>query len=190
MPQNEYIERWTKQHGRRLDHAERQRKKQARSSHAASKDAQDLRGHRAKLHHETRRKEKIQMKKKIRAHDEKNVKAANKDDTDPAEKGEPLPQYLLDRKDAGSAKALSSAVKNKRKEATARFSVPLPKVKGISEEEMFKAIGTGKKTSKKSWKRMITKPTFGEFVLLFSGSEVLRWLPQCWVHCENFLNSA
>jgi hypothetical protein len=38
--------------------------------------------------------------------------------------------------------------------------VPLPKVKGISEEEMFSVVKTGKKTKKKSWKRMITKPTF------------------------------
>lgn len=38
--------------------------------------------------------------------------------------------------------------------------VQIPKVRGISEEEMFKAVSTGKKTHKKSWKRMITKPTF------------------------------
>ncbi len=30
----------------------------------------------------------------------------------------------------------------------------------IAEEEMFKVVKTGKKTAKKSWKRMITKPTF------------------------------
>lgn len=84
-----------------------------------------------------------------------------KSDRDAAPPGEPLPQYLLDRSNPSNAKALSSAVKNKRKEAAAKFSVPLPKVKGISEEEMFKAVKTGKKTAKKSWKRMITKPTFG-----------------------------
>jgi ribosome biogenesis protein NSA2 len=38
--------------------------------------------------------------------------------------------------------------------------VPLPKVRGIAEEEMFKVVKTGKKTAKKGWKRMITKPTF------------------------------
>jgi hypothetical protein len=32
----------------------------------------------------------------------------------------------------------------KRNEKAARFSVPLPKVKGISEEEMFKVVSTGK----------------------------------------------
>ncbi len=94
------------------------------------------------------------MKKAIRAHEERNVKS-----TEEAPSSEPLPGYLLDRANPKSAKALSSAVKNKRREMAAKFSVPLPKVRGISEEEMFKAIKTGKKTSKKSWKRMITKPT-------------------------------
>ena len=72
----------------------------------------------------------------------------------------PLPNYLLDRSNATNAKALSSAIKNKRAEKAAKFSVPLPKVKGISEEQMFKVVKTGKKTAKKSWKRMITQPTF------------------------------
>jgi hypothetical protein len=31
----------------------------------------------------------------------------------------------------------------------AKFSVPLPKVRGIAEEEMFKVVKTGKKTAKK-----------------------------------------
>lgn len=98
------------------------------------------------------------MKKQIRAHEERNVKSAA-----PSEPSStPLPQYLLDRTQPTSAKALSSAIKNKRNEKAARFSVPLPKVRGIAEEEMFKVIKTGKKTAKKGWKRMITKPTFGK----------------------------
>ncbi|PIG81074.1 ribosome biogenesis protein NSA2 [Aspergillus arachidicola] len=127
MPQNEYIERWQKQHGKRLDHDERKR-------HA----------------------EKIQMRKRIKAQEEKNVKSSAPDEPSKT----PLPQYLLDRSQATNAKALSSAIKDKRKEQAAKFAVPLPKVKGISEEEMFKVVNTGKKTHKKSWKRMITKPTF------------------------------
>lgn len=99
------------------------------------------------------------MKKQIRAHEEKTVKS-----TAPSEPSStPLPQYLLDRTQPTSAKALSSAIKNKRNEKAARFSVPLPRVRGIAEEEMFKVVKTGKKTAKKGWKRMITKPTFGEF---------------------------
>lgn len=156
MPQNEYIERWTKQHGRRLDHEERKRKREAREGHASSKRAQEYRGLRAKLYAETRRKEKIQMKKKIRAHEERNVKSA--DAPEPSKTA--LPQYLLDRSDAKNAKALSTQIKQKRAEKAAKFSVPLPKVRGISEEEIFKVVKTGKKTAKKSWKRMITKPTF------------------------------
>lgn len=156
MPQNEYIERFQKQHGKRFDYDERKRKREAREGHAASKRAQNLRGLRAKLYAEKRRKEKIQMKKSIKAHEERNLKS--KEPAEPAT--EALPQYLLDRGSEKNAKALSSAIKQKRNEKSARFSVPLPKVKGISEEDAFKVVTTGKKTHKKSWKRMITKPTF------------------------------
>jgi ribosome biogenesis protein NSA2 len=156
MPQNEYIERWTKQHGRRLDYEERKRKREAREGHLSSKKAQNYRGLRAKLYAETRRKEKIQMKKKIKAHEERNIKSS----APPEPSSTALPQYLLDRSNTQNAKALSSQIKQKRAEKAAKFSVPLPKVRGISEEEIFKVVKTGKKTAKKSWKRMITKPTF------------------------------
>ncbi|KAF2836593.1 TGF beta-inducible nuclear protein-like protein 1 [Patellaria atrata CBS 101060] len=156
MPQNEYMERWQKLHGKRLDFDERLRKRRAREGHKQSQDAQKLTGLRAKLFQEKRRKEKIQMKKAIRAHEERNVKSSGP--TEPS--STPLPQYLLDRSDQNNAKALSSAIKNKRNEKAAKFSVPLPKVRGISEEEMFKVVKTGKKIQKKGWKRLITKPTF------------------------------
>lgn len=156
MPQNEYMERWQRLHGKRLDHDERARKRTARQGHDASEKAQNLRGLRAKMYAEKRHKEKIQMRKQIKAHEERNVKAAAPD-ADPAN---PVPAYLLDRKTPTSAKAISSAIKNKRQEKAARFAVPLPKVRGISEEEMFKVVSTGKKTQKKGWKRMVTKPTF------------------------------
>ncbi|KAL8799723.1 MAG: hypothetical protein Q9200_007463 [Gallowayella weberi] len=147
MPQNEYIERWTKQHGKRLDHDERTRKRLARSSHKASESARSFTGLRAKLYAKKRHAEKIQMKKQIKAHEERNVKSSSV----PAEPSStPLPQYLLDRNQTtNNAKALSSQIKNKRAEKAAKFSVPLPKVKGISEEEMFKVVKTGKKTAKK-----------------------------------------
>jgi ribosome biogenesis protein NSA2 len=96
------------------------------------------------------------MKKAIKAQEEKDVKGSAPKESSST----PLPNYLLDRSDATNAKALSSAIKNRRAEKVAKFSVPVPKVKGISEEEMFKVVKTGKKTAKKSWKRMITKPTF------------------------------
>lgn len=99
------------------------------------------------------------MRKQIKAHEERDVK--NTAEKDPST---PMPSYLLDRSNPTAAKALSSAIKNKRNEKSARFSVPLPKVKGISEEEMFRVVTTGKKTQKKGWKRMVTKPTFVGYV--------------------------
>lgn len=152
------MERWRKLHGRRLDHEERSRKKAAREGHKASDDAQKLTGLRAKLYQQKRRHEKIQMKKQIKAHEERNVKSSAPNE--PSTK--PLPQYLLDRSNPTNAKALSSAIKNKRAEKAAKFSVPLPKVRGIAEEEMFKVVKTGKKTAKKSWKRMITKVCYSD----------------------------
>jgi ribosome biogenesis protein NSA2 len=155
MPQNEYMERWRKLHGRRLDTEERLRKKTAREGHKASKDAQNLRGLKAKLHAKKRHHEKIQMKKQIKAHEERNVKTA-----DEKEPSTPMPSYLLDRTNPSTAKALSSAIKNKRSEKAAKFSVPIPQSRGISEQEMFSVVKTGKKQQKRAWKRVVTKPTF------------------------------
>jgi ribosome biogenesis protein NSA2 len=95
------------------------------------------------------------MKKQIKQHEQRNVKMSQET---PAPDGA-VPTYLLDRAEEKSAKQLSSMVKQKRKEAAARFSVPLPKVRGMAEEEVFKVLKTGKSKGK-SWKRVITKPTF------------------------------
>jgi len=154
MPQNEYIEEHIKRHGRRLDHEERKRKRLAREAHKHSAVAQKLFGHKAKLLHARRYAEKVQLRKTLKAHDERNVKAA----AEPAPEGA-LPAYLLDREEQRDAKALSSALKQKRKDKAARFAVPLPKVRGIAEDEMFKVVRTGKSKSK-AWKRMVTKATF------------------------------
>lgn len=91
----------------------------------------------------------------MKAHDERNVKQA---DTSAVPDGA-LPTYLLDREGQKDAKALSSAIKQKRKDKAAKYAVPLPKVRGIAEDEMFKVLKTGKSKSK-SWKRMVTKATF------------------------------
>lgn len=95
------------------------------------------------------------MKKTIKAHEERDVKAK---DASALPEGA-LPTYLLDREGQNDAKALSSAVKQKRKEKAGKFAVPLPKVRGIAEDEMFKVIKTGK-SKRKGWKRMVTKATF------------------------------
>lgn len=96
------------------------------------------------------------MKKKIKQHEESKVDGPSKPNRD---QGEALPNYLLDREETNSAKALSTSIKQKRLEKAAKFNVPLPKVRGISEEEMFKVLKSGKRQNK-SWKRMITKHTF------------------------------
>jgi len=155
MPQNEYIEEAIKRHGRRLDHEERKRKQTAREAHKASAVAQKLVGIKAKILHAKRHAQKVQLKKTLKAHDERNVKQA---DTSAIPEGA-LPTYLLDREGQQDAKALSTAVKQKRKEKAAKYAVPLPKVRGIAEDEMFKVLKTGKSKSK-SWKRMVTKATF------------------------------
>jgi ribosome biogenesis protein NSA2 len=144
------IQRFQKQFGKRLDHDERKRKREAREGHKASERAQNLRGLRAKLYAESRRKEKISMKKAIRAKEERNVKSAGPQEPS----GVPQPEYLLDRSSTNNAKALSSQIKQKRAEKAAKFSVPLPKVRGISESEVFSVMKTGKKTHKKAWKRV------------------------------------
>ncbi|KAG8933305.1 Ribosome biogenesis protein [Tulasnella sp. 417] len=155
MPQNEYIEESIKQHGRRLDHEERIRKRIAREPHKRSRVAQSAFGLKAKLLHQRRHAEKVQLKKTLKAHDERNVKT-------PSGSADPQtarPTYLLDREEQKDAKALSTAVKQKRKDKAAKYAVPLPKVRGIAEQEMFKVMKTGK-TGRKGWKRMITKATF------------------------------
>lgn len=153
MPQNEHIERHTKQHGRRLDHEERTRKRKAREAHKSSSVAQSLHGRKAKLLHQQRYSEKVAMRKLLKAHDQRNVKAAP---SNANEHKEALPSYLLDREDQNQAKVLSSALKQRRKDKAGKFAVPLPKVRGIAEDEAFRVVKTGK-TRRKGWKRMVTK---------------------------------
>jgi ribosome biogenesis protein NSA2 len=131
------------------------RKREAREVHKSSAVAQKAFGIKAKLLHAKRHAEKIQMKKTLKAHDERNVKQP---DSGTVPDGA-LPTYLLDREGQKDAKALSSAIKQKRKDKAAKYAVPLPKVRGIAEDEMFKVLKTGKSKSK-AWKRMVTKATF------------------------------
>ncbi len=146
-------ERHRKLHGKRLDHDERARKKAAREGHKQSENAQNLRGLRAKLYAKQRHAQKIQMRKTIKQHEERNVKGA------PAEKepSDPIPAYLLDRANPTTAKALSSQIKNKRAEKAARFSVPIPKVRGISEEELFKVYVLGLCCGEAGWEMELTE---------------------------------
>eukprot|EP00730_Choanoeca_flexa_P000789 TRINITY_DN10337_c0_g1_i1.p1 TRINITY_DN10337_c0_g1~~TRINITY_DN10337_c0_g1_i1.p1 ORF type:complete len:319 (+),score=63.14 TRINITY_DN10337_c0_g1_i1:848-1804(+) len=155
MPQNEYMERHRKLHGRRLDHEERTRKKEAREVRRVSEYAQKARGIKAKLFNKKRHAEKIQMKKTLAMHEEKKSKKKKEADVPDGA----IPAYLMDREGQARAKALSNMIKQKRKEKAGKWSVPLPKVRAVGEDEVMKVVRTGKR-QKKAWKRMITKHTF------------------------------
>lgn len=155
MPQNEHIELHRKRFGRRFDHEERARKREARLVHKRAEFAQKVHGLRAKMFNKQRYKEKATMKKTIKQHEEKSNKHKNED----AVPTGAVPAYLLDREEVSRAKVLSNTVKQKRKEKAGKWSVPIPKVAPVTEAEMFKVVKTGKRNSK-AWKRMITKATF------------------------------
>eukprot|EP00911_Craspedida_sp_UC1_P001036 UC1_evm3s775 len=155
MPQNEHIELHRKRHGRRLDHDEVKRKKEAREVHKRSKVAQKATGIKAKLLNKRRHSEKIQMKKTLKMHEERKSK---KKKEAPVPDGA-IPAYLMDREGEVRAKALSNMIKQKRKEKAGKWAVPLPKVRAMGEDEVLKVMRTGNR-KKKAWKRVITKHTF------------------------------
>lgn len=144
-----------KRHGERLDTEERARKRVAREAHKRSDFAQKVHGLRAKLYNQKRFKEKATMRKTINMNEERDNKHAN-DDAVP--KGA-VPSYLLDREGVSRAKVLSNTVKQKRKEKAGKWEVPIPKVKPVADDEMFKVLRSGKR-KQKAWKRMVTKVTF------------------------------
>ena len=88
-------------------------------------------------------------------HEEKDSKTAN---ADTIPKGA-VPSYLLDREGVSRAKVLSNTIKQKRKEKAGKWSVPIPKVKPVADDEMFKVLKSGKRRNK-AWKRVIRKATF------------------------------
>eukprot|EP00037_Helgoeca_nana_P032843 m.415593 g.415593 ORF g.415593 m.415593 type:complete len:261 (-) comp29689_c0_seq1:285-1067(-) len=155
MPQNEHIELHRKRHGRRLDYEERKRKRTAREVHENAAKAKKVRGLKAKIMNKERHSEKVQMKKTIKAHEEK----LNKQKIAKAAPEGAIPAYLMDREGQSRAKTMSNMIKQKRKEKAGKWSVPLPKVKAVDEAEVMKVVRTGK-SKRKAWKRMITKHTF------------------------------
>ena len=156
MPQHEHMERHAKLHGRRFDAEERERKMEARLVHKRSEFSQKVHGIRAKLYQKKRYREKATMRKTIAMHNQRNNKHANDDD---AVAEGAVPAYLLDRQGVSRAKVLSNTVKQKRKEKAGKWEVPIPKVKPVADDEMFKVLRTGTK-KQKAWKRMVTKCTF------------------------------
>ncbi|KAK9699213.1 hypothetical protein RND81_08G160400 [Saponaria officinalis] len=155
MPQGDYIDLHRKRHGQRFDLPERKRKREAREVHRRSRKAQETLGIKGKLLAKKNYQEKAQMKKTIKAHEES---ASRRKVDDNVEDGA-IPAYLLDREETTRAKILSNTIKQKRKEKAGKWDVPLPKVRPVAEDEMFKVLRTGKRKTKQ-WKRMITKATF------------------------------
>lgn len=172
------MERHKKRHGVRMDKMERDRKREARKAHKISEFAQKSFGLRAKLFNQKRFKEKAAMRKTLALHKEGSNKHANDDKVTDGKTFHILfwvyictansriclstgavPAYLLDRENVTRAKILSNTVKQKRKEKAGKWTVPIPKVKPIADDEMFKQMASGKR-QKKNWKRMITKVTF------------------------------
>jgi len=155
MPQNEYVEEHQRRYGRRMDAAEKERKYEARAEKRLSKHAHTIHGLRAKLFAQKRFKEKAQMRKTLAMHDERSNKHAKAEEIQPGA----VPAYLLDREGVTRAKVLSNTIKQKRKEKAGKWAVPIPKVKPVSDDEMFRALRTGSKRSK-NWKRIVSKPCF------------------------------
>lgn len=149
------MEKHKKLHGVRMDSAERERKREARQVHKVSEFAQKSFGLRAKKFNEKRYKEKAAMRKTLAIQEEGSKKRGN---DEPVSDGA-VPSYLLDREGVSRAKTLSNTVKQKRKEKAGKWTVPIPKVKPIADDEMFRQMKSGKRKNK-NWKRMITKVTF------------------------------
>ncbi|KAJ6406764.1 hypothetical protein OIU84_010305 [Salix udensis] len=99
--------------------------------------------------------EKALMKKTLAMHEESTSRRKVDDDVHDGA----VPAYLLDRENTTRAKILSNSIKQKRKEKAGKWEVPLPKVRPVAEDEMFKVIRSGKRKTKQ-WKRMVTKATF------------------------------
>ena len=122
--------------------------------HENSDKAKGLRGIKAKINNKKRYKEKATMRKMIKAHEENPAEVQVGTKPEGA-----LPGYLLEREEVNRTKILSNMIKQKRKEKAGKWSVPIPQVKAMSEEEMFRVIKSGKRKHKE-WKRMINKATF------------------------------
>jgi len=156
MPQNEYMDLWRKRHGRRFNHEEKMRKKLARKVHKDGKFGRKTHGIHAILYNKKRYAEKAILRKTIAAHEERNNKHKNEDVVPDGA----IPAYLLDREGVSRAKVLSNTIKQKRKEKAGKWNVPIPKTRAMADAEMLRVMFTGKKTRKKSWKRMVTKVTY------------------------------
>ncbi|KAL4339812.1 hypothetical protein GQ457_08G017520 [Hibiscus cannabinus] len=155
MPQGDYIELHRKRHGYRHDFFEKKRKKEARQVHERSAKAQKALGIKGKMIAKKNYAEKALMKKTLAMHEESSSRRKVDDEVQDGA----IPAYLMDRENTTRAKVLSNTIKQKRKEKAGKWEVPIPKVRPVAEDEMFKVIRSGKRKTKQ-WKRMVTKCTF------------------------------
>ncbi|GLJ04630.1 hypothetical protein SUGI_0000180 [Cryptomeria japonica] len=155
MPQGDYIELHRKRHGYRLDHFEKKRKKEAREVHKRSAFAQKALGIKGKMFAKKRYAEKALMKKTIAMHEQKTTRRKMDDNVQEGA----VPAYLLDRDATTRAKMLSNTIKQKRKEKAGKWEVPLPKVRPIAEDEMFRVVRSGKRkpSNGNEWLQRFTK---------------------------------
>ncbi|KAI7733868.1 hypothetical protein M8C21_003392 [Ambrosia artemisiifolia] len=87
--------------------------------------------------------ETTQMKKTLAMHEE----SSSRRKVDDVVHDGVVPAYLLDCDATTRAKVLSNTVKQKRKEKAGKWDLPLPKVRPVAEDEMFKVTRTGKRKS-------------------------------------------
>ena len=76
---------------------------------------------------------------------------SNKHKTDDDVQEGAVPAYLMDREGTSRAKILSNTLKQKRKEKAGKWDVPVPKVRPVADDEMFKVLRSGKRKSKLLW---------------------------------------
>lgn len=85
---------------------------------------------------------------------------------------------MLDREGVSHAKVLSNIMKQKCKGKAGKWEVPIPKVKPVADNEMFKVLWAGKKKNK-GWKRVVTKCTFVGENLMGDKSKALFNMSMC-----------
>ncbi|KAI5169591.1 ribosome biogenesis protein NSA2 [Pancytospora epiphaga] len=153
MPQNDYVEQSIRLYGRELNYEVKKAKKEARREALTSKQATTLTGMKAKLFHKKLAAEKIQLKKNKKITESKLCTKKVEPDTCA------LPAYLLDREMEEQTRELSSKIKQNRKDKAAKYTVPIAKVEGLSQAEVFGVVSSGKR-HKKHWKRMVNRPCF------------------------------
>ena len=109
--------------------------------HKRAAHLRQVSGGKAKREHKARYQEKVEMRKKIKAHEEKQS-STKKAETGPKHA---VPAFLMDRENVDRAKIMSNTIKQKRKEKAGKWDVPIPKVKAMSEDQMFSVVKSGKR---------------------------------------------